>query len=566
MKKHYKWTYNLAKAEASKYETRTQFRTMAGGCYMYALKNNFLDDICSHMNVLKKRWTKNNCIEAAKKHDYFYEFKKKDCDAYMAARRHGWEKEIKGMLKAYTSKWGNKETVLLEAKKYETKKSFRKYSKGAYEACYRNGWVKEACAHMSMLSKSKSKVWTKEKCLTEILKYENRSDFRKKSRGAYQACKLNNWFSEEIAKLKVKKVVDWTKDKCWQLAKRYKSKKDFKINQNGAYLFALRRGWKDEICSHMDAKFTFWTKEKCKIEASKYKSRSEYARENGASYQFAMKQGEEFMSSICSHMTIKGSRYKRMVYAYEFADNHVYVGLTYNEQKRKDEHLGDKRGPVARHSLKSGISPDYKKLEDYLDVKDAKNLEQYYIDWYKKAGWLVLNRSKAGALGTTDTLWTKERCHEEALKFNRKEDLRFAQGLGGLYNAARKRGWWDEICSHMNGGNKRWTKEDCLEFARKCKSISDFQRKYGGAYIYAKGNGFLTEINSQITKPPKEFKYLSYNEARDFARSNSIKTSEQWFEFCKTKKVNEKVPTAVSRVYKGKGWKGWADFLVKEDI
>jgi hypothetical protein len=251
--------------------------------------------------------------------------------------------------------------------------------------------------------KSSKKILTKEECLVEIKKYQTRTEFRKKSHRAYTACKENNWHLEEIEKLSVKLNRNWTKEKCWALAKKYFTKTEFITNHRGAYIFALRRGWKDEICSHMKPHFTFWTKHKCKIEALKYKSRSEYARENGSSYQFAMKQGEDFMSSICSHMVIKGNQYKRMIYAYEFADNHVYIGLTYNEQKRRDEHLVDKRGPVARHISKTGILPDYKKLENYTDVKKAADLEQYYINRYKKEGWSVLNKSKAGALGSNDT-------------------------------------------------------------------------------------------------------------------------------------------------------------------
>lgn len=413
---------------------------------------------------------------------------------------------------------------------------------------------------------TKTKQITKEKCLEEIKKYVNKVDFRKKSRAAYEACIKNNWHLEEIDKLKVKLVRSWTKEKCWAVARKYKTRQEFAKNDKGAYLFALRRGWKDEICSHMKVSFTMWTKELCKIEARKYSSRSEWSKKNGASYQFALKQGEEFLSSICTHMLIKGNAFKRMLYAYEFADKHVYVGLTYNEEKRRDEHLIDKRGPVAKHITKTGLYPKYKKLENYMPSKKATDQEQFYIDQYKAKGWNLLNKSKAGALGGNDTYWTKERCKEIALNYNSKQDLRLAPGLGGLYNAARKRGWWNEICSHMTGGNKKWTKELCLEFAKKCKSISELQRKYGGAYIYAKEKGFLEEIHSKITKPTKEFKYLSFKEVKDFAMLNNIKNSEQWFEFCKTKKINEKIPTAVSRIYKGKGWINWTDFFGKGDF
>jgi hypothetical protein len=516
MKKVYKWTYDLAKIEAQKYKTKTEFQDNAGGCYMYALKNGFLDEICSEMKVLKKRWTKEKCLDVAKKYDFFYEFRKNENDAYLVARRNGWELEIKSFLKSFSSKWTNKQNVIDEAKKYNSKSEFRKFAKGAYESCYRNGWLEEACVDMNTPKREK-KILTKEQCLSEIKKYVNKADFVKKSRAAYAACMKNNWHKEEIDNLKVKVNRSWTKEKCWTLAKSCKSKKEFISNHKGAYIFALRRGWKDEICSHMTPQFTFWTKEKCKTEALNYKSRSEYSKGNGASYQFAMKQGEDFMSLICSHMVIKGNQYKRMIYAYEFTDKYVYVGLTYNEQKRKEEHLVDKRGPVAKHISMSGLFPEYKKLEEYIDVEKAKELEQYHIDKYKKEGWLVINKTKAGALGTNDTYWTKEKCKEIALHYNKKEDLRFAPGLGGLYNAARKRGWWDEICSHMKGGNRKWTKEELIKTAKDFNTRGQFGKKEPSAYSTALHNGWLDEVCVHMKNVLKKWNYESCKkEASDF--------------------------------------------------
>jgi hypothetical protein len=277
----------------------------------------------------------------------------------------------------------------------------------------------------------------------------------------------------------------------------------------------------------MKVSFTMWTKELCKLEARKYETRTEWSKKNGASYQFALKQGEEFLSSICIHMTIKGNAFKRMVYAYEFADNHVYVGLTYNEEKRRDEHLIDKRGPVAKYLIKTGLEPKYKKLENYLPSKKASEMEQYYIDYYKANGWNLLNKSKGGALGGNDTYWTKEKCKEIALHYNRKEDLRFAPGLGGLYNAARKRGWWDEICSHMKGGNRKWTKEELIKTAKDFNTRGQFGKKEPSAYSTALHNGWLDEVCVHMKNVLKKWNYesckkeaLDYNKMTDFQKKS----------------------------------------------
>ena len=39
-----------------------------------------------------------------------------------------------------------------------------------------------------------------------------------------------------------------------------------------------------------------------------------------------------------AHMKVLGDRKKRMIYAYEFPDHSVYVGLTFNYDKRDKEH------------------------------------------------------------------------------------------------------------------------------------------------------------------------------------------------------------------------------------
>ena len=43
--------------------------------------------------------------------------------------------------------------------------------------------------------------------------------------------------------------------------------------------------------------------------------------------------------------------------------------------------------------------------------------------------------------------WTKERCREEALKYERWNDFR--KNCSNAYNSARAQGWLDDIYQHM---------------------------------------------------------------------------------------------------------------------
>jgi hypothetical protein len=194
-----------------------------------------------------------------------------------------------------------------------------------------------------------------------------------------------------------------------------------------------------------------------------------------------------------------GNLFRRMIYCYEFPDNHVYVGLTYNEKKRKSEHLTDGKGPVWKYKLKTNLEPIYKKLSEYLDEQSAKKFEQETIDKYKVAGWKILNSTKAGALGGNSTKWTKEKIKEVAKLYNKKIDFQKSPEYYTAYSAASKHGWIDEVCAHMKYSKTYWNKEKCLLEAKKYQTRVSFMKNCGGAYNFALKNNFLDEICSHMT-------------------------------------------------------------------
>ncbi len=64
--------------------------------------------------------------------------------------------------------------------------------------------------------------------------------------------------------------------------------------------------------------------------------------------------------------------------------------------------------------------------------------------------------------------WTKDKCHEEALKYNTKKD--FKEKSISVYSICVRRKWIDDICEHMVELVKAvgyWTKERCLEEIKK---------------------------------------------------------------------------------------------------
>ena len=98
--------------------------------------------------------------------------------------------------------------------------------------------------------------------------------------------------------------------------------------------------------------------------------------------------------------------------------------------------------------------------------------------------------------------WTKEKCHEEALKYDNIKEL-YINSIS-VYNVIIKNNWLDELCNHMifnRKPNNYWTKEKCHEESLKYKYKKDFMRcksenDIRNAIINVYNFGFYTAVNN----------------------------------------------------------------------
>jgi superfamily II DNA or RNA helicase len=84
-----KWTLDSVSAEALKYKTKKEFQKGSIGAYAWALRNNKIDKITSHMVSSKINWTKKLIFDIIKKYKTLNEFRKNDRLAYYKAREFG---------------------------------------------------------------------------------------------------------------------------------------------------------------------------------------------------------------------------------------------------------------------------------------------------------------------------------------------------------------------------------------------------------------------------------------------------------------------------------------------
>ncbi|MCK9471591.1 MAG: hypothetical protein M0Q88_07555 [Bacilli bacterium] len=268
-------------------------------------------------------------------------------------------------------------------------------------------------------------------------------------------------------------------------------------------------------------KRNFWTKEKCHEISLKCKTKKEFKYFNATAYTTAYKKG--WLDDICSHMDKIGNLYKRCIYVVLFYDKSAYIGLTFNYKNRILQHLSDKKSSVYKYIKKCD---KYKslKLTDYLDKNLSVKKEEEYINFFKDKGYKILNRNKAGALGSKNIIWTKSNCQKTAKKYNSKEEFRKNDWV--CYQKCIKEGWLNDFCQHMIEIKKYpnyWTKEKCQIESLKYKNKSDFHKNSNSAYNVCSRNGWLDEICQHMKQTKRKHGFWSKERCSDIAFKYSDK-------------------------------------------
>jgi hypothetical protein len=325
-----------------------------------------------------------------------------------------------------------------------------------------------------------------------------------------------------------------------------------------AYFYSKKNGWLDEIFSHMGSKpIGYWNnKERCLEASLNCDSRSEFIYRYCSAYGYALKNG--WLDEIYSNLKVKGNLKMRKIYAFEFSNNHVYVGLSYNPELRRKKHFRYKeKSAVYKFVTKNpNVKYEFKILtSEFLPIEIISEMENEYIEKYKHDGWVVLNVARGGSVGGSRLYWTYERCEEITKMYNCLEEFRV--GNPKCYRAVRTSGWVNELCSHMDKPNRKpngfwedrkvcedevlkfthytvfykeqpgclssikkhgwnellshlkwtshkekghWTRERCKEEALKYKSKSEFRKNSSGCYGKSKMMGWLGHVCSHMKK------------------------------------------------------------------
>ena len=426
-----------------------------------------------------KKWDYNSCYAAAKSCKTKAEFINTG-SAYVIAKRNGWLKDYVWLESSRkpTGYWDSFDNCFEEAKKYKTISEFQNGCSAAYISASKNGWLDTWFER----KQKPNGYWNSyENCYEEAKKYQYREEFRRGNSWAYKCAKKNGWLDDYTwFERKIMPNGYWGKERCYNEALKYKSRTEFGDNSPGAYHAAKTNGWIED--------YTWFSKP------------------------------IHDKDTYC-------------VYVYEHAKtNTVYVGITFHIKQRHFEHKNGKLKNGVRHydtvakyfrSIGEKL-PEPRIIRDKLTAEQAQYFEDYYINYYRESGITVLNAIKAGSLGGTVVVWTKEACHNEAKKY--KSRIAFARKNPAAYSAAWKSGWLQDYTwfERPKNPNKKWDYETCFQEAKKYKTKKEFHDGSAGAYAIAWKNGWLSEYDwfEKKLKWNRETCYqeaLKYNCRKEFS-------------------------------------------------
>lgn len=272
---------NLCASDAQKYELEYYMKYVNQG---YTMLNKGKMGINVGSLGSTYVWVKEEVFKESKKYTNRTDFKKYSNGAYNVARINGWIDDMVWLIlrKKESGYWDNKENVINEAKKYKTRSEFMKKSSGAYHSARKNGWLNE------IIDISVNR-YTKDDIFKIAKKYKTKKSFMEDYGHLYKVCKKNNYFKDMYWLIDLHKRWE-TKEDVFNAAKECKTKLEFQKKYKGAYDKARFNNWLDEM-DWFEIKRHSWTFDELLEVSKKFKSNKEFNKGFHSAYAFAYKKG-----------------------------------------------------------------------------------------------------------------------------------------------------------------------------------------------------------------------------------------------------------------------------------
>ena len=217
---------------------------------------------------------------------------------------------------------------------------------------------------------------------------------------------------------------------------------------------------------------------------------------------------KDLMNRIWDLMEPLGNKFNKIVYIYTFPEEkdedgnpvkYAYVGLTADKDRRAQQHKQDieqKASPIITHMKKSGNTPAYKELSDYIDYKRAVDLECSTMREYRANGWILLNKVECGGLGGGERKQSDDDLMNIAKNYNTVRDFREQDPKA--YSLAAGRKILSNITKHMSREQASYTDDELRKIAKQYDTKDEFRKKNKSAYQSAWRKGVLDDISKHM--------------------------------------------------------------------
>jgi len=291
----------------------------------------------------------------------------------------------------------------------------------------------------------------------------------------------------------------WTKEKCLESSLKYSKPIEWNNNETSALQAAKNNGWYEECTKHMIKLRSPWTKEECIGSALNYQSSGEWAKGDKDAYNAAIKKG--WLTECCAHMLVKNRNSK----------NYLTKELCIEDAK------------------------EYNTLREWQDNNEYAYKKALKNNWIIECATHMKKRKS----------WTKELCVESASQYNTIND--WFKKDPDAHAAARWHGWYDECVQHMIELKKPanyWTRELCIESAKKYVTQRKWMHGDGGAWRAARRNGWFNECRESM-KINVLNNASQYGNLKEWVKKENgvfqFAKSMGWIDECTTHMKNKKI-------------------------
>lgn len=278
-------------------------------------------------------------------------------------------------------------------------------------------------------------------------------------------------------------------------------------------------------CPYCSGNAKKWNKESCDAEAHKYEYFFDFRIKSSGAYNVALRNGWLYDYVWLKKLPPKPNDYDKStkyIYAYEFVEqNAVYIGLTNSMIKRNWQHHNSQKSSVNKFAVNNECEiPSPRMLEENVPIHESGKREKYWVNYYKKQGWMILNRAKTGERESSIGIyypikWNKKAIREKAKECNYNLK-KFMELYIGAYEAiqSRYKGLLNELFPHR-AIHTHHTVEEALLVVRKgdYKKRMELHRDCYWAYRVLFNHGMLDDV---------------FGRPKDYTKEKALKESDNY--------------------------------------